>query len=153
MIDGTLTFDDLDGGAFIEGIGTYRDLRGGQMIKTDAPLDIAIHGNAYFVVDTPVGQRFTRDGNFRLDGQGRIVNAEGFPLLQAIWTKKLTPAQAAEAYAKDVLSLEQIRRLLGLTSRWEAQDVLCSHGVWPGQSADEVVQDADTSARFRATLS
>lgn len=67
--------------AFVEGIGTYRDVRGGQMIKTDAPLDVAIHGNAYFTVDTPVGQRFTRDGNFRLDGQGRIVNSEGFPVL------------------------------------------------------------------------
>jgi flagellar basal-body rod protein FlgF len=67
--------------AFIEGIGTYRDLRAGNMIKTDAPLDVAIHGNAYFVVETPVGNRYTRDGNFRLDGQGRIVNAEGFPLL------------------------------------------------------------------------
>jgi hypothetical protein len=42
-------------------------------------------------------------------------------------------ALAAEAYEKDVLSLEQIRRLLGLSTRWEAQDVLCSHGVWPGQ--------------------
>ncbi len=61
-------------------------------------------------------------------------------------------ALAAEAYEKDVLSLEQIRRLLGLGSRWEAQDVLCSHGVWPGQSAEEILQDADTSARFRATL-
>jgi len=62
-------------------------------------------------------------------------------------------ALAAEAYAKDVLSLEQVRQMLGLASRWEAQDVLCSHGVWPGQTADEILQDAGTSARFRATLS
>jgi hypothetical protein len=61
-------------------------------------------------------------------------------------------ALAAEAYEKDVLSLEQIRRLLGLASRWEAQDVLCSHGVWPGQTAEEILQDADSSARFRAAL-
>lgn len=62
-------------------------------------------------------------------------------------------ALAAEAYEKDVLSLEQIRRLLGVTSRWEARDVLCSHGVWPGQTAEEIMQDADTSARFRSALS
>jgi hypothetical protein len=59
-------------------------------------------------------------------------------------------ALAAEAYEKDVLSLEQIRRLLELESRWEAQDVLARHGVWPGQSADEILQDASTSSRFRA---
>jgi hypothetical protein len=61
-------------------------------------------------------------------------------------------ALAAEAYEKDVLSLEQVRKLLGLASRWEAQDVLCNHGVWPGQTADEVLQDAENSARFRAAL-
>ncbi len=61
-------------------------------------------------------------------------------------------ALAAAAYDKDVLSLEQVRRLLGLASRWEAQDVLCGHGVWPGQTADEIMRDADTSANFRATL-
>lgn len=67
--------------AFVEGIGTYRDTRPGQVIKTDAPLDMMIHGSAYFVVDTPVGPRYTRDGNFRLDSNGTIVNAEGFSLL------------------------------------------------------------------------
>ena len=67
--------------AFVEGIGTYRDTKPGQAIKTEAPLDMMVNGNAYFVVDTPVGQRFTRDGNFRLDSTGTIVNSEGFALL------------------------------------------------------------------------
>jgi hypothetical protein len=58
-------------------------------------------------------------------------------------------ALAAEAYEKDVLSLEQIRRLLELESRWEAQEVLSNHGVWPGQSADEILHDAATSSSFR----
>jgi hypothetical protein len=61
-------------------------------------------------------------------------------------------ALAAEAYAKDVLSLDQVRRLLDLESCWEAQDVLCHHGVWPGQTAEEILHDAETSARFRASL-
>lgn len=61
-------------------------------------------------------------------------------------------ALAAEGYVKDLLSLEQVRRMLGMESRWEAQDMLCRHGVWAGQSADEILKDAETSARFRATL-
>ena len=59
-------------------------------------------------------------------------------------------ALASEAYGKDVLSLEQIRRLLELDSRWEAQEVLSRHGVWPGQSAEEILHDAETSGEFRA---
>lgn len=61
-------------------------------------------------------------------------------------------ALAAEAYEKDVLSLEQVRRMLELESTWEAQEVLSRHGVWPGQTAGEILNDAATSARFRSTL-
>jgi hypothetical protein len=57
-------------------------------------------------------------------------------------------ALAAEAYAKEVLSVEQVRRLLELESRREAQAVLSQHGVWPGLSADEIVSDADTALSF-----
>jgi hypothetical protein len=62
-------------------------------------------------------------------------------------------ALAAEAYAKDVLSLEQVRKMLGLESRWGAQELLRCHGVWPGQSAEEIFEDAEVSCRFRGVLS
>lgn len=61
-------------------------------------------------------------------------------------------ALAAEAYSKDVLSLEQVRRLLELESRWEAQAVLSKHGTWPGHSAEEVLEDAERSANFRRNV-
>ena len=61
-------------------------------------------------------------------------------------------ALAADAYAKSVLSLEQVRRLLELESRWDAQKILSDHDVWPGQTADEIIRDADSSAKFRADL-
>ena len=59
-------------------------------------------------------------------------------------------ALAAEAYAKDLLSLEQVRRLLELESRREAQEILSGHGVWPGQTAEEIIRDAESSATFRS---
>lgn len=61
-------------------------------------------------------------------------------------------ALAAEAYAKDVLSLEQVRRLLDMESRWDAQAVLSKHGSWPGHSAQEVLTDAHRSAEFRQAV-
>ena len=61
-------------------------------------------------------------------------------------------ALAAEAYTKDVLSLEQVRRMLELESTWQAQDVLSRHGAWPGHTAGEILADAETSSRFRAAL-
>jgi hypothetical protein len=58
-------------------------------------------------------------------------------------------ALAVEAYAKDVLSLEQVRRMLDLESRWEAQAFLSEHGAWPGQSAEEILADARNSSVSR----
>lgn len=58
-------------------------------------------------------------------------------------------ALASEAYAKEVLSMEQVRWMLELKSRWEAQAVLARHGAWPGHSAAEILTDADRSFEFR----
>ena len=47
-------------------------------------------------------------------------------------------ALAAEAYEQNALSLEQVRRLLALESRWQTQEVLSRHGVlhpWQPRSA------------------
>ena len=62
-------------------------------------------------------------------------------------------ALAAKAYEKEALSLMQVRKLLDLPSRWEAQEVLSRHGVWPGQTAGEIWRDAEVSAQFRAAKS
>ena len=58
-------------------------------------------------------------------------------------------AFAAESYAREILSLEQVRELLALPSRWEAQDFLLKHGVWWGLDAREILTDLQTSIRVR----
>ncbi|HUJ97972.1 MAG TPA: flagellar basal-body rod protein FlgF [Stellaceae bacterium] len=69
--------------AFVEDSGTARDLRQGPISKTNNPLDLAISGEGYFAVQTPLGMRYTRNGHFQLDSQGQIVTSDGYPLLGA----------------------------------------------------------------------
>jgi hypothetical protein len=38
---------------------------------------------------------------------------------------------AVKGYRSGTLSLAQVRELLGLSSRWDAQDFLASMGAWP----------------------
>jgi flagellar basal-body rod protein FlgF len=68
--------------SFVRDVGTVRDTREGPLTKTDAPLDVAIHGDGYFTIDSPAGQRYTREGHFRLDENGMVVSASGYPVLQ-----------------------------------------------------------------------
>lgn len=57
-------------------------------------------------------------------------------------------ALAARAYAEEVLSLEQVRQLLDLPSRWEAEAVLKRQGVWPGTTVAEVLSDLEVLGKL-----
>lgn len=67
--------------SFVRDYGVVRDLSSGNLETTGAPLDVAIEGKGYFVVRTAGGERFTRNGHFRVDEQGRLVTTEGHPVL------------------------------------------------------------------------
>ena len=64
--------------AFVLDRGIVRDLTGGRMEQTNGVLDFALEGPGYFVVDTSEGERYTRNGHFQLDNQGRVVTDDGY---------------------------------------------------------------------------
>ncbi|HEY9078906.1 flagellar basal-body rod protein FlgF [Magnetovibrio sp.] len=68
--------------SFTRDVASYRDTSEGTIEQTGNPLDIAIHGDGYFVVQGPNGaQQYTRNGNFRLDNTGQMVTQNGQPVL------------------------------------------------------------------------
>jgi flagellar basal-body rod protein FlgF len=70
-----------DAAVFVRDVATVRDTRDGRLEMTGNPLDVALRGEGYFVVDTGSGQRLTRDGHFRLDETGQLVTSEGHAVL------------------------------------------------------------------------
>ena len=69
--------------SLVHDVSFVRDLSEGPMVGTQSPLDLAVHGEGYFVVDTPDGERYTRHGVFQLDDAGQIVTTEGHPVLNS----------------------------------------------------------------------
>ncbi len=57
------------------------DFSEGAIQVTGEPLDLAIHGEGFFALETPEGQRYTRDGHFTLDAEGQLVNMRGYPVV------------------------------------------------------------------------
>ena len=45
------------------------------------PLDITMANKGYFQVQTPEGVQLTRDGRFKLDKSGNLLNLEDNPVL------------------------------------------------------------------------
>ncbi|MBC7196579.1 MAG: flagellar hook-basal body complex protein [Deferribacterales bacterium] len=58
-------------------ISVNSDKSQGYLIHTGRNLDLAINGNGYFKVYGENGENLTREGNFYLDKNGEIVNANG----------------------------------------------------------------------------
>lgn len=67
--------------AFVRDVATVRDPADGKLEQTGGDLDVALAGEGYLAVDTPAGERYTRNGHLRLDGTGQLVTDDGLPVL------------------------------------------------------------------------
>jgi flagellar basal-body rod protein FlgG len=54
------------------------DFSAGSLKQTGNPLDLALDGSGFFVVNTPQGKAYTRQGNFHLDNAGKVVTSDGY---------------------------------------------------------------------------
>ena len=66
---------------FVLDNGVARDFRQGSLKQTHNDLDVAIEGEAFFTVAGADGDRYTRDGRFRLDATGKLVTQSGASVL------------------------------------------------------------------------
>lgn len=57
------------------------DHKSGTLMQTTNPLDLAISGEGFFLVETSNGNRLTKDGNFKISQEGFLVNQEGNKVL------------------------------------------------------------------------
>ena len=73
------TVGSLGAGAEIS--QTKIDMTQGPLESTGEPLDVALQGPGFLVVQTAQGTRYTRDGQLSVDAQGRLVTADGNPVL------------------------------------------------------------------------
>ena len=55
----------------------------GTLSQTGGTFDLAIEGDGFFLLETPQGQRLTRSGAFGPNENGDLVNADGYPVLDA----------------------------------------------------------------------
>lgn len=59
----------------------YTDYTEGALDPTGRDLDLAIQGEGFFVVQTPSGEAYTRNGSFSISPSGQLVNSDNYPVL------------------------------------------------------------------------
>ncbi len=67
--------------SFVRDRATWTDMTQGAMERTGNPLDVAIAGNGFLAIQTPNGERFTRNGALQVNNQGQLVTSEGFQVM------------------------------------------------------------------------
>ncbi len=68
-------------GEGVRPVATPRIFHQGEVIATDNPLDIMIEGDGFFQLLQPDGTvSYSRDGAWKRDSLGRIVNSDGLPM-------------------------------------------------------------------------
>ncbi len=67
--------------SYVQDRGTFHDFSQGPASRTNNPLDVAISGTGFLVVQAPGGERYTRDGGMHLNSTGQLVTASGDAVL------------------------------------------------------------------------
>ena len=67
--------------SFVLDSGSFKDFAQGPSEQTKNPLDVAIDGGGFLVVQTAAGERYTRDGGLQINNQGQLVTAAGDAVL------------------------------------------------------------------------
>jgi flagellar basal-body rod protein FlgF len=62
-------------------VSSATDFSSGAVRSTNNPMDVAINGQGFFVVETPEGERYTRVGSFSMNENNELITTSGHPIL------------------------------------------------------------------------
>ncbi len=123
------------------------DFSTGPMQQTGRPLDIAIEGDGFFVVEGPGGPLYTRNGSFHADALGRIVTVDNLPLQGTTGALTLPADASSESITilndgqifADQTSVGQLR----IVSVQNPQDLIQMGETLYAATASSGIEDAD----------
>jgi flagellar basal-body rod protein FlgF len=67
--------------SYVQDRASWIDMSPGAVQHTGNPLDVAVDNNAFLVVQSANGQRYTRNGALAINGAGQLVTSDGNPVL------------------------------------------------------------------------
>ncbi len=71
----------IDTGLGVRVSGIQKNFIQGSLKETGNSFDLAIQGDGFFKITTPAGETaYSRNGSFKLDSEGSMVNGQGFKL-------------------------------------------------------------------------
>ncbi len=95
------TLDGPKGVKFVLDDGVARDFGQGKLSETGGAFDLAIEGQGFFRVQTPDGERYSRDGRFAMSAEGALTTQDGHPVLGEGGEIVIDPQKGPVTIARD----------------------------------------------------
>ncbi len=142
--------------SFVLDRATFHDFAQGPSEQTKNPLDVVVDGKGFLVVQTPGGERYTRDGSLQINSKGQLVTASGNPVLGNSGPIVFQPgdkditisADGGVSVLEGVSRADSIRGKLRLVSFERAQK-LSKEGNNLYAAKDGAVARPDTASKLR----
>jgi flagellar basal-body rod protein FlgF len=124
--------------SYVIDAGTPLDLSTGAIETTGNPLNAAIKGDGFFAVQTPAGERYTRNGAFEISAQGQLVTSDGHLVLGQSGPITIGPEETNVSIAPDgaVLTSQGERGRIRLV-RFNQPQALANEGANLFSSAEQ----------------
>jgi flagellar basal-body rod protein FlgF len=91
---------------------TYLVRTTGDVVRTDNPFDVAIDGDGWLAVSTPLGTAYSRDGRMQMSQTGELLTLTGHPVLDTGGSPiRLDPTAGSPSIARDGTITQGSRRL------------------------------------------
>ena len=87
--------------SYVVDAGTPLDLTQGPVEADGNPVHVAVRGDAFLVVQTPAGERYTRNGAFELGAQSSLVNSDGYTVQGESGPITVSPQETGLSIAPD----------------------------------------------------
>jgi flagellar basal-body rod protein FlgF len=142
--------------SFVQDRASFHDFATGNTEQTKNPLDVSIDGGGFIAVQTPAGERYTRDGGLQINNLGQLVTAGGNPVMGTSGPIVFQPTDKQINIAADgnVTVLEgtgrtdSVRGKLRLVSFADAQKLI-KDGSNLFSAGQGVAPQPDTTSRVR----
>ena len=121
--------------AYTEDWATVHDMANGPIEQTGNPLDVALSGPGFLTVQTPNGNRYTRDGALAINASGTLVDLDGNPVLSSNGPVTFAPDETDITISKDgtISSSQGIKGQLSVAEFADPQQMTrAGNNLWDG---------------------
>jgi flagellar basal-body rod protein FlgF len=87
--------------SFTQDWATIHDMSVGTLTSTGNPLDVALEGEGFLVVETAQGERYTKSGALAINANGTLVDMSGNPVLSEQGQVQFTPTESEISIGAD----------------------------------------------------